>query len=247
MKAIRLHAFGPAGNLRYEDVPDPVPTDGMVLVEVEAAGVHLVDTMIRAGTTGGSPIPVPELPTIPGREVAGRVSAVGPEVSSSWVGKRVVVHLGMVPGGYAERAVAKVELVRSLGAQYAIDYRDPDWAAALKGGPEITVLLDGVGGANGQQAFDLLGVGGRAFLFGWSGGGPIEFTHQDLMTRGLTVGWALGAKLTRQLRELESAALEETISGRWKALTTTFALSEAAAAHQALENRATTGKVVLLP
>ena len=321
MKAIRLHAFGPAENLRYEEVPDPVPGPGMVLVDVEAAGVHLVDTMIRAGATGGSPIPGPELPTIPGREVAGRVSAVGPDVSSSWVGKRVVVHLGMVPGGYAERAVAKVEslyeipdhvdaaqavaaigtgrttagilrqarltaddvvlvtaaaggigsylvqaarnvgatvvglaggpakveLVRSLGAQYAIDYRDPEWAAALKGGVELTVLLDGVGGANGQKAFELLGVGGRAFMFGWSGGGPIQFTHEDLMSRGLTAGWAIGAKLTRQLRELEAAALEETISGRWKALTTTFPLSDAASAHHALENRTTTGKVILIP
>ena len=321
MKAIRLHAFGPAENLRYEEVPDPVPGPGMVLVAVEAAGVHLVDTMIRAGATGGSPIPVPELPTIPGREVAGRVSEVGPDVSSSWVGKRVVVHLGMVPGGYAERAVAKVEslyeipdhvdaaqavaaigtgrttagilrqaqltaddvvlvtaaaggigsylvqaarnvgatvvglaggpakveLVRSLGAQYAIDYRDPEWAAALKGGVELTVLLDGVGGPNGQKAFELLGVGGRAFMFGWSGGGPIQFTHEDLMSRGLTAGWAIGAKLTRQLRELEAAALEETISGRWKALTTTFPLSDAASAHHALENRTTTGKVILIP
>jgi NADPH2:quinone reductase len=321
MKAIRLHAFGPAENLLYEEVPEPVPAAGMVLVDVEAAGVHLVDTMIRAGATGGSPIPVPELPTIPGREVAGRVSAVGPDVSSSWVGKRVVVHLGMVPGGYAERAVAKVEslyeipdhvdaaqavaaigtgrttagilrqarltaddvvlvtaaaggigsylvqaarnvgatvvglaggpakveLVRSLGAQYAIDYRDPEWAAALRGSPEITVLLDGVGGPNGQKAFELLGVGGRAFMFGWSGGGPIQFTHEDLMSRGLTAGWAIGAKLTRQLRELEAAALDETVSGRWKALTTTFPLSDAAAAHHALENRTTTGKVVLIP
>src|SRR4051794_34141829 len=86
----------------------------MVLVDVEAAGVHLVDTMIRAGTTGDSPIPVPDLPTIPGREVAGRVSAVGPGVDGSWIGKRVVVHLGMVPGGYAERAVAKVESLYEL-------------------------------------------------------------------------------------------------------------------------------------
>src|SRR3954447_19996972 len=277
MKAIRLHEFGPAENLRYEDVPDPTPPGrGMVLVEVDAAGVHLVDTMIRSGSTGGSPIPVPELPTIPGREVAGRVAAVGPEVDPRWIGQRVVVHLGMVPGGYAERAVAKVEslyeipdhvdaaqavaaigtgrttagilrqarltaddvvlvtaaaggigsylvqaarnagatvvglaggpakveLVRSLGAQYAIDYRDPEWAAALKDGPEITVLLDGVGGANGQKAFELLGVGGRVFMFGWSGGGPIKFTHEDLMSRGLTAGWAIGAKLTRQLQEL---------------------------------------------
>lgn len=324
MKAIRLHAFGPAENLVYEDVPDPLPSAGTVLVDVEAAGVHLVDTMIRAGTTGDSPIPVPSLPTIPGREVAGRVSAVGPEVDPTWVGKRVVVHLGMVPGGYAERAVAKVEslyelpghvdgaqavaaigtgrttagilrqarltledavlitsaaggigsylvqaarnagavaiglaggpekveAVRSLGAQYAIDYRDPDWPRVLNDaldGQEITVLLDGVGGANGRQAFDLLGTGGRAFLFGWSGGGPIEFTHEDLMSRGLTVGWALGSKLTSRLRELEAAALEETFEGRWHALTTTYPLSEAAVAHKSLENRGTTGKVVLIP
>lgn len=324
MKAIRLHAFGPAENLTYEDAPDPTPGSGMVLVEVEAAGVHLVDTMIRAGTTGGGPIPVPELPTIPGREVAGRVSAVGPDVDPTWIGKRVVVHLGMVPGGYAERAVAKVEslyeladhvdagqavaaigtgrttagilrqahltaddvvlvtaaaggigsyliqaarnvgalaiglaggpekveLVRSLGAQHAIDYRDPDWPQALKeelGDREISILFDGVGGTNGQQAFDLLATGGRALMFGWSGGGPIEFTHEDLMSRGLTAAWAIGPKLTRHLRALEAAALEETTTGRWKAQTTTFPLAEAATAHQDLETRATTGKVVLIP
>lgn len=322
VKAIRLHAFGPAENLVYEEVADPTPGPGTVLIDVEATGVHLVDTMIRAGSNGDSPIPVPELPTIPGREVAGRVSAVGPDVYPSWIGKRVVVHLGMVPGGYAERAVAKVEslyelpdhvdaaqavaaigtgrttagilqqarltmedvvlitsaaggigsyliqaarnvgavaiglaggpdkveTVRSLGAQYAIDYRDPDWAATLKGelgGQEITVLLDGVGGPNGQEAFNLLGNGGRALMFGWSGGGPIEFTHEDLMSRSLTAGWALGAKMARQLRTLESAALIETFEGRWHALTTTFPLPEAAAAHHALENRETTGKVVL--
>ncbi len=324
VKAIRLHTFGPAENLVYEEVPDPTPGSGMVLVEVEAAGVHLVDTMIRAGTTGGGPIPVPDLPTIPGREVAGRVSATGPDVDPTWIGKRVVVHLGMVPGGYAERAVAKVEslyelpdhvdaaqavaaigtgrttagilqqahltaddvvlitaaaggigsyliqsarnagaiaiglaggpakveTVRSLGAQYAIDYRDPDWPARLKaelGDREITLLFDGVGGPNGQQAFDLLGVGGRVLMFGWSGGGPIEFTHEDLMARGLTASWAIGAKFAGRLRPLEAAALEETTSGRWTALTTTFPLSDAATAHRALEQRATTGKVVLIP
>ncbi|MFF0268397.1 zinc-binding dehydrogenase [Kribbella sp. NPDC004536] len=322
MKAIRLHTFGPAENLVYEDVPDPVPGPGTVLVDVEAAGVHLVDTMIRAGTTGDSPIPVPDLPTVPGREVAGRVSAVGADVDPSWIGKRVVVHLGMVPGGYAERAVAKVEslyelpdhvdaaqavaaigtgrttagilqqaqltkedvvlitsaaggigsylvqaarnvgavaiglaggpgkveLVRSLGANHALDYRDPAWADQLRtilADHPATVLLDGVGGPNGQQAFELLSPGARALLFGWSGGGPIEFTHTDLMTRSLTVGWTLGARMARQLRTLEAAALEETTTGRWKALTTTFPLSEAATAHKALEDRATTGKVVL--
>src|SRR4051812_49826210 len=70
--------------------------------------------MLRSGAAGGGPIPVPELPTIPGREVAGRVEAVGSEVDAGWIGKRVVVHLGMVPGGYAELAVAKVESLYEL-------------------------------------------------------------------------------------------------------------------------------------
>ncbi|MGW6276081.1 zinc-binding dehydrogenase [Kribbella sp. NPDC055071] len=322
MKAIRLHAFGPAENLVYEEVPDPVPGAGTVLVQVEAAGVHLVDTVIRAGNSGGSPIPVPELPTIPGREVAGRVTAVGPEVDPAWIGKRVVVHLGMVPGGYAELAVAKVEslyelpdhvdaaqavatigtgrttagilseaqltaddvvlitaaaggigsyliqaarntgatviglaggsakveLVRSLGAHFAVDYRDPDWTNVLKadlGDRPITALLDGVGGENGQRAFDLLANGGRVHMFGWSAGGAIQYTDDDLRSRNLTAGWAIGPKLAAQLRTLESAALEETITGRWHALITPFPLPEAAAAHRALETRETTGKVVL--
>ena len=324
MKTIILHEFGPPENLRYEEAPDPVPGDGQVLIRVEAAGVHLVDTMLRSGAAGGGPIPVPELPTTPGREVAGRVEAVGPEVDTGWIGKRVVVHLGMVPGGYAELAVAKVEslyelpdhidgvqavaaigtgrttagilaqaqltaddvvlvtaaaggigsyliqaarnvgatviglaggpskvrLVRELGAQYAVDYRDPDWVSALRddlGDRAVTVLLDGVGGDSGQRAFELLGVGGRVLMFGWSAGGPIQLTTDDLMKRGLTATWAIGPKLAPRLRELEKAALEEVFSIRWEALTTTFPLSEAAAAHRALESRATTGKVVLIP
>ncbi len=324
MKTIRVHEFGPAENLRYEDVPDPVPGDGQVLIRVEAAGVHLIDTALRAGTAGGGPIPVPELPTIPGREVAGRVEAVGPETDAAWIGKRVVVHLGPVPGGYAELAVAKVESlyelpdhvdaaqavatigtgrttagilsqarltaddvvlitaaaggigsylvqaarnvgatviglaggpetvhqVRDLGAHYAVDYRDADWPAALKaelGDRAIMVLLDGVGGENGQQAFELLGIGGRVLMFGWSGGGPIQLTTEDLMARGLTANWSIGPKMMPRLHEFEKVALEETFSGRWHALTTTFPLAEAAQAHRALEDRATTGKVVLIP
>ena len=49
MKSIQLHAFGPPENLRYEEAPDPVPTSGTVLIQVEAAGVHLLDTFLRLG------------------------------------------------------------------------------------------------------------------------------------------------------------------------------------------------------
>ncbi|AXG79413.1 zinc-binding dehydrogenase [Streptomyces paludis] len=106
MRAIRLHAFGPAENLVHERTDDPVPGPGQVRIAVAAAGVHLVDTALREGIQLG-PMPAPTtLPTIPGREVAGTVESLGAGVARSWLGKRVVTHLGMVPGGYAELAVA---------------------------------------------------------------------------------------------------------------------------------------------
>ncbi|MFD0363233.1 zinc-binding dehydrogenase [Nocardia sp. GCM10030253] len=112
MHAIRLHAFGPAENLRYENVPDPEPGPGQVRIAVAAAGVHLIDTAIRNGAPG--PVPLPELPTVPGREVAGTVDQIGPDVDTAWLGKRVVAHLGNVPGGYAELAVTEATRLQEI-------------------------------------------------------------------------------------------------------------------------------------
>jgi NADPH:quinone reductase len=113
MYAIRQHEFGPAENLYYEEVPDPTPGADQVRIAVAAAGIHLLDTRIRDGTAGG-PFPLPDLPMIPGREVAGVVDAAGDGVSPSWLGKRVVVHLGQASGGYAERAIAGVGALHEL-------------------------------------------------------------------------------------------------------------------------------------
>ena len=113
MYAIRLHAFGPAENLTYEQVEDPVPGPGQVRVAVAAAGVHLLDTALREGVRG--PLPeLPALPTVPGREVAGTVDALGEGVEPSWLGKRVVAHLGFAPGGYAERAVTDASRLHEI-------------------------------------------------------------------------------------------------------------------------------------
>ncbi|WP_148593334.1 zinc-binding dehydrogenase [Streptomyces sp. WAC01526] len=108
MHAIWLHTFGPAENLRHETVEDPRPGPGEVRIAVAAAGVHLLDTALREGRTGG-PAPLPELPTVPGREVAGTVEALGEGTDPDWLGRRVVAHLGMVPGGYAELAVVAAD------------------------------------------------------------------------------------------------------------------------------------------
>ncbi|MFJ9569432.1 zinc-binding dehydrogenase [Streptomyces bacillaris] len=123
MHAVRLHAFGPAENLTYERIEDPVPGPGQVRIAVEAAGVHLLDTDLREGRTGPYPAPA-ELPTVPGREVAGTVESVGEGTDPGWLGKRVVAHIGMAPGGYAELTVTEAdklhEIPAALGAAEAV-------------------------------------------------------------------------------------------------------------------------------
>ena len=49
MKAVRVHAPGGPEALRYEDVPEPAPKPGEVLVKVEAAGVNYIDVYFRTG------------------------------------------------------------------------------------------------------------------------------------------------------------------------------------------------------
>src|SRR2546427_5017135 len=108
MHAIRLHAFGPAGNLTYEEVPDPIPGGGQVRIAVQASGVHLIDTTIRRGVSGG-PFPLPHLPMVPGREVSGTVDATGPGVDERWLHRRGVAPPGQASGGYAQLAMTPVE------------------------------------------------------------------------------------------------------------------------------------------
>jgi NADPH:quinone reductase len=109
MHAIRHHEFGPPTVLMAEELPDLEPAPGQVRIAVRTSGVHLLDTTLRRGDAG--PVPLPALPTIPGREVAGVVDAVGSDGDREWLGRRVVAHLGPRPGGYAGQAVTTPELL----------------------------------------------------------------------------------------------------------------------------------------
>ncbi|MFD7263229.1 zinc-binding dehydrogenase [Streptomyces sp. NPDC059874] len=330
MNAVLLHSFGPAENLSYEPTATPSPAPGQVRIAVAAAGVHLLDTALRQGVQGPAPA-LPELPTIPGREVAGTVDALGPGTDPAWLGKPVVTHLGFAPGGYAEYAVAdadrlhavppgldpaeavamigtgrttlgilqfadlgphstalipaaaggigtllvqyaknagatvialaggpaKTALAAANGADLALDYTDPDWPDAVRAAHPAgaTVLFDSVGGETARTALGLLAPGARHLVFGWSGG-PIPLTdtdRADLTARGITTQSVLGPAMLRRvgapdpMRVLETRALAEAAAGRLRPALTRYPLAEAAAAHHALETRATTGKVVLEP
>ncbi|MGW7268614.1 zinc-binding dehydrogenase [Streptomyces sp. NPDC054842] len=119
MHAVRLHAFGPAENLTFERTADPAPGPGQVRIAVAAAGVHLLDTALREGMRGPAPRPA-ELPTIPGREVAGVVESLGEGAPAHLLGRRVVAHLGFAPGGYAELALT--DAARLHGIPEELDF-----------------------------------------------------------------------------------------------------------------------------
>lgn len=98
MKAVRVHAYGAADALRYEDVEVPTPGPGEALVSLSAAGLNFIDVSYRTGL-----FKAPQLPFVNGSEGAGTVAAVGPGVSEVKAGDRVAYC--MVLGSYAEFAV----------------------------------------------------------------------------------------------------------------------------------------------
>lgn len=122
MKAILVHNFGGPEQLRYQDVPTPVPGAGEALVKVAASGVNFIDVYHR---TGLYKMP---LPATIGSEGAGAVEAVGPEVSEVAVGDRVA--FAMHRGSYAEYAVVPSRLLVKLPE--AIDFKTAA-AAMLQG------------------------------------------------------------------------------------------------------------------
>lgn len=147
----------------------------------------------------------------------------------------------------------KIRQVDQNGADAVVDYRAEGWTerldAALEG-REATLVYDSVGGEAGRASLERLGFGGRVVLFGWSSGQATELSAEDIMAGGLTVTSALGPKLLARLgglRALEQRSLAELAAGRLVPATSSFKLAEAAQAHRALENRSTTGKVVLIP
>jgi NADPH2:quinone reductase len=103
MKAIRVREQGPPEVLVLEEVEDPHPQPGQVLVGIHAAGVNMIDIQQRSGGYSAT------LPFTPGTEGAGEVIEVGEGVSEIERGDRVA--FAAVPGAYAELAVVPAERV----------------------------------------------------------------------------------------------------------------------------------------
>jgi NADPH2:quinone reductase len=140
--------------MRLEEVPDPQPQAGQVVLRVHAIGVNPVETYIRSGMYAAKPA----LPYTPGSDAAGVVEAVGQAVTNLKPGDRVYT-TGTLSGAYAEKALCRADQCHPLpetlsfeqgaavNVPYTTAYRAIYQRAAAR--PGQTVLVHGATGGVG--------------------------------------------------------------------------------------------------
>lgn len=179
------------------------------------------------------------------------------EAAAGGVGQ-FAVQLAKVYGAGTVIAAAstpqKRALAEGLGADASVDYTAPDWSAQVReltGGKGVDVVVETVGGDITNQALDAMAPFGRMVFLGQSSGESAVIDPWRLTAPSHSViGFYVSAFAAQP--ELTVAALTELIgyvlSGRVRLEPgVVLPLAEAATAHQLIESRQTTGKVVLEP
>ena len=149
----------------------------------------------------------------------------------------------------------KLSLAEELGCDHPIQYTETDFVEAVNDatdGDGVDLVLDGIGGETTTESLKALSHFGRMVSFGAASGEPGQPNTADLLFNNHTViGYHLGQAMYRDpgrvmaavpnlTEQLETGALEVIVGHE-------FDLSEAAEAHQFIEDRKSSGKVVLVP
>jgi NADPH:quinone reductase len=170
------------------------------------------------------------------------------EAAAGGVGS-MLVQLARAAGARVVAAAggtAKLELARELGAEAAVDYREPDWPERVReafGG--LDVVFDGVGGQVGASAFELLDPGGRMLRFGLASGEWAAISDEAAAERGVELV-SMARTTPEEMRAQTETALAEAAAGRLRpVIGQRFPLERAADAHAAMEARRTVGKTLL--
>jgi len=209
MRALVCHAYGPIENLKIEDVPQPEPKAGEVLVRVRAAGVSFAAMLGVQGKHQNKP----PLPYVPGNEMAGHVVALGEGVDNVKVGERVAT--GVSQGAFAEYAVATAANVvpvpetmpyaeaTNFPTLYPTAYGALKWKANMQ--PGEVLLVHGAGGGSGLTAIEvgkamgatvIASAGGADKLKAAKGAGAdhlIDYRTDDLRAKVLELTQGRGA------------------------------------------------------
>lgn len=209
MRALVCHAYGPIDSLKVEDIPQPVPKAGEVLVRVRAAGVSFAAMLGVQGKHQNKPA----LPYVPGNELAGHVVALGEGVTNVAVGDRIAT--GVSQGGFAEYATATAanlvpipEIMPYAEATnfptlYPTAYGALKWKADMQ--PGEVLLVHGAGGGSGLTAIEV-GKAMGATVIASAGGADklkaaqeagadhlIDYRAEDLRTKVLEITGGRGA------------------------------------------------------
>jgi NADPH:quinone reductase-like Zn-dependent oxidoreductase len=157
MKAAVIHEYGSPDELKFEDMPDPSPGPGEVLIRTAATSINPLDVKMRSGAVKEY-FPL-SFPAILGWDVSGTVEKVGPGVKNFTKGDKVfgqtaqadatmcvvkVADLARVPDGMDLVSVAALPTVTTTGAELA--------ALALEGKQGGTLLVTGAAGNVGRSA-----------------------------------------------------------------------------------------------
>ncbi|CAN5400159.1 medium chain dehydrogenase/reductase family protein [soil metagenome] len=100
MKAVVLKKYGAAAQaFEFRDMPEPIPSDGEVLIQVELSGLNFADVMARKGLYKEAP----PLPCVLGYDVVGTIIKAGKATKNVNIGDRVMAFTRF--GGYAEKVI----------------------------------------------------------------------------------------------------------------------------------------------
>jgi NADPH:quinone reductase len=174
MRVTQFSEFGGPEKLHIEEVPDPTPGEGEVVIRIASVGLNFFDTLVLRNKYQISP----PLPFSPGAEVAGTIESVGARVSSLEVGQRVVAFIGgngcrekvatkarnaiPIPDGVSDDVAAGIPITYGT-ALHALKDR-----AELQPGETIAVL--GAAGGAGLAAVEVAKLmGGRVIAVASSG------------------------------------------------------------------------------
>ena len=148
---------------------------------------------------------------------------------------------------------SKLELVRRLGADAAINYSEEHWVEQVKqatGGHGADIILEMVGGQVAEQSLQCLAHYGRMVIYGAVSGQIAQFSGVQLMYKNQAIiGYWLTSQMSRtdHITQAAMELMQYLISGKLEIIVgQTFPLAQAAEAHRAIAERKTTGKVVLL-
>ena len=173
MKAIRAHEWCGPRDLVVDEIDQPQPGDGQILVRVNSAGLNFPDLLIITGKYQFKPA----LPFSPGFEIAGTVEKLGPGVSKFREGQPVIAQVPA--GGFAEYAIAEEAYAHPLpdsmsdeeAAAFPLVYQTSYFGLVYRGALEKgeTVLVHSAAGGVGLAAVQIARALGAGKIIGTVG------------------------------------------------------------------------------